>query len=743
MRKIIILLLALYVSGSVWGQASARVDSLLLALKKAKVDTVKVNILNQLALETFTYDLAISKSYCRKANDLAQKCNFKRGKIETLNHLGRIYVYQNKFDSSIMVLKKAVALSKKYQLPNELITSHSRLGIAYMMASYNEKASKEFFTALKYAEKYNNLSKQQSIYVNLSALYLKVANIELATKYSNLALRLSIETNNKQGEALSYISLSVIENYKMNYRASLEYQKKSLEITQSLDLKEESAITYISISNNYFNLGKYQRSIDNSLVALEYFSKIENLAQLSQIYINLGKANFKLKNYNLAYENLNKAKEFSMNASYSQTLTLSYLYLSRLDSTRGDYKNALFNFQKYKNISDSSFFSSKEKVIAEIESKYQLEKKETENTILREREKANKARISNQRIVNIFLIAIILVFVILIVLVIKGNFKIKRINNLLVEKNTEIKITNDKLEEQNEEIELQKSNLVHQNQELVEQKKLITSSIKYALKIQMAVLPDKFQMDYLFSDYFIFFKPFQIVSGDFYWLKKINHHVILAVGDCTGHGVPGAFLSMLGISSLSEVVNKYESLNAADILNRLRNAIKKALKQNNPEMQAEDGMDIALCVLNTQTMMLQYAGAHRPLYLVVENSKYSQFDAFKESSSYQLTSNNTHTLIEVKPDKQPIGVFFKETSFTNHELQINKGDSIYLFTDGYTDQFDENEMDKFSSKKFKELLLSVQANKMRLQKKVIKQAFESWKSNAAQTDDVLVVGLKL
>jgi len=743
MKKVFALLIIFCTISSAWSQSTKKIDSLLIELNRVKVDSTKVQLLNELALETYSIDLKTSANYSKKAYSFAQKANYTQGKVAALNHLGRIYVYQTQFDSAILSIKKAIAVSKKHNLNNELITSHIRLAVVYMMTSYHEKSSQELFIALKYAEKQNNLPRQQSIYNNLSALYLKIENIELATKYINLALNLSIKLKNKQGEALAYGNLAVIENLKKNYHNSLEYQKKALSITNELNLHEESANTYVNISDNYFKLKKYQRSIDNSLVALDYFKKVGSTLQLSVIYVDMGKAYFMLKNYNAAYENLNNALQYSAKKNDKGALVSAYLYLSKLDSTKGDYKNALLNYQKHKTMSDSVLFSSKEKVISEIESKYELQKKENENTLLKEREKTSKTRIRNQHIINIFLIAILIVFLLSTVLIITGNFKIKRINNLLIDKNTEIEIKNSKLEEQNEEIELQKSNLENQNNELVEQKKLITSSIKYALKIQMAVLPDKFQMDYLFNDYFIFFKPFQIVSGDFYWLKKVNHHIILAVGDCTGHGVPGAFLSMLGISSLSEVVNKYQSINAADILNRLRNAIKKALKQNNPEMQAEDGMDIALCVLDTQNLTLQYAGAHRPLYLVVENNRYQQLDVFKESSAYQLTTNDTHTLIEIKPDKQPIGVFFKETSFTNHQLQLQKGESIYLFSDGFTDQFNENEVDKFSSKRFKELLLSIQENKMRTQKKILKQTFETWKANAAQTDDVLVAGLKL
>jgi serine phosphatase RsbU (regulator of sigma subunit) len=273
-----------------------------------------------------------------------------------------------------------------------------------------------------------------------------------------------------------------------------------------------------------------------------------------------------------------------------------------------------------------------------------------------------------------------------------------------------------------------RDNLTNANIKLeAEHKKLqiannkITASIHYAKYIQNAILPPTELINNILHENFIFFRPKDIVSGDFYWVQQIEHLAFVAAVDCTGHGVPGAFMSMLAYAFLNEIVGKSDDSNIANILNQLRVQVKQSLRHDIENHLTKDGMDIALCVINNQNKTLQFSGAYRPLYLVRNNE-----------------------LIEVKADKMPIGLHISEkASFTQHQLQLFDNDMIYIFSDGYYDQFGGPDGRKFLTKKFKEMLLEINEKSISEQKQIVEERFDNWKGDSIQIDDVLVIGIRI
>ena len=258
------------------------------------------------------------------------------------------------------------------------------------------------------------------------------------------------------------------------------------------------------------------------------------------------------------------------------------------------------------------------------------------------------------------------------------------------------------------------------NNILEKQKQEITDSILYAKRIQTALLPLNDLISDIFPEHCILYKPRDIVSGDFYWIKQIQNKVVIAVADCTGHGVPGAFMSLLGIMLLNESVSSIDDLSASSILNKLRDKVKDALRQTGKRNEQKDGMDMALCILDKESQVIQYAGAYNPLYLIRNNE-----------------------IIETKADKNPIGIYVMEKpSFTDHNIKIENGDIIYLFSDGYVDQMGENNK-KFLRKNFKDLLLNIHHKPMYEQKEILDSTIENWKKDEKQVDDILVFGFKI
>ncbi len=277
------------------------------------------------------------------------------------------------------------------------------------------------------------------------------------------------------------------------------------------------------------------------------------------------------------------------------------------------------------------------------------------------------------------------------------------------------------------EEQLQKTNKIlelkvkERTAEIETQKEEITSSIEYASRIQMAMLPEESHFASSFPDHFIIFKPRDIVSGDFYWIGENDRHIFFTVADCTGHGVPGAFMSALGISTLNDIITNNSELQANTVLGLLRDKIKIALHQTGKEGEAADGMDIAFCVPHKDRKTLQYSGAFNPLFVFHGNE-------FKE----------------YKADRMPIGIYYGEKDvFTNYEINVRKGDSVYIFSDGFVDQFGGPNCVKYKSAKLKKLLLEIFHKPMSEQRKLFEAEFENWKGSGDQVDDITIIGIRI
>ncbi len=295
----------------------------------------------------------------------------------------------------------------------------------------------------------------------------------------------------------------------------------------------------------------------------------------------------------------------------------------------------------------------------------------------------------------------------------------------------DLKDANNEIVNQNHELEAQNISLAEQRDKIAQQKKNITSSITYASRIQNAILNSEEEIKQVAPDSFVLFKPKDIVSGDFYWFKQIKvsskkYNIFTAV-DCTGHGVPGAFMSMLGISFLNDIIFDFlDELDLSQLLNRLRDEIKLHLRHKDSTKNVKDGMDMAICAVDYENMKLQFAGAYNSLYIV-------------------RNSNNKKELIEYKGDRMPIGIYYRnESPFTNQTIDVRNGDTIYLFTDGYVDQFGGKYGQKYKIQPFKDKLISICSLTMEEQKRELENELENWMGEIHhQIDDITIIGVKI
>jgi serine phosphatase RsbU (regulator of sigma subunit) len=275
------------------------------------------------------------------------------------------------------------------------------------------------------------------------------------------------------------------------------------------------------------------------------------------------------------------------------------------------------------------------------------------------------------------------------------------------------------IQHQKDEAEIQRDEIQAQHLELADKNREITDSITYAKRIQDAMLPPLPTFRRYLPDSFIFYVPKDIVAGDFYWMEALEDRVIFAAADCTGHGVPGAIVSVICSNALNRSVREFHLSKPSDILDKTLEIVLEKFKSSGDEVK--DGMDIAMCCYDPKTGKLQYAGANNPLWIIRKNGSEVE---------------------EYKADKQPIGKYLRHTPFTNHETVLAKGDTIYIFSDGYADQFGGEQGKKFRSLHFKELLISLKDEPINVQKKQVEKAFYGWKGNLEQLDDICVIGFR-
>jgi len=332
----------------------------------------------------------------------------------------------------------------------------------------------------------------------------------------------------------------------------------------------------------------------------------------------------------------------------------------------------------------------------------------------------------------VVILGFLLVFV-LTLISINAYRKQQTANVLLNQKNEEIAQQKEKIEKQHFVVREQRDQIQEIHSE-------VTKSIAYAKRIQSSALPDRNILHDNVKDCFVLFNPRDVVSGDFYYFNKKDNKLVIVASDCTGHGVPGAFMSMLGMSMLDNIILSDCKMEPDIILNQLRKYIIHALGQSQIGDGQRDGMDMSICVLDLDTNLLKYAGANNAMIIL---SKNHEDWAKRKEVKHVFDSDSNMNLFKVKADNMPISIYLKMNDFKSHEFQLEKGDQVFLYSDGYIDQFGGPKRMKFKSRTFKQLLLDIQDKSMPEQKEILIQKIDEWRGDIEQIDDIIILGLRI
>ncbi len=682
-------------------------DSLEKLLNKAPEDTNKVILLGDLCWELGPIKPSRALDYGQQALDLSKKLAYKKGIIQSLSDIGASYKQLGNFKKSLEFYNECLKLKINNRDSISIIGTYQNIAVNHTLLGNFPQALSTYYDALSMARNSGLIPYQAVILNNIGTLYRKTGKYNEALSYYNEALVILEKIDNKIEMANVINNMASIYEAEFNDKdKALAYYEKSFKMFEALKNNAGMASCANNLGRIYLKMNDFRKAeqyFDYSLLLRQELKDkngiIITMDALAELYFKKGNI---LKALEYQKEILSIAKQIG-----SKTITKdSYKHLSDYYFQMNDLPMAYQNLQLYLKMNDSIYNEENSKQMVQMQSLYETEKKEQQIELLNKDKALQNAEIKKQNTVRNYLSGIIFLALLLGAAIFKG-YKHQQHNNR-------------KLTSLNEEINLSKQEIEFQKAKLEEKNKDITDSINYAQQIQQAILPfeDRFKSNFK-NDYFINFKPRDIVSGDFYWCTEKEGKVFLAVVDCTGHGVPGAFMSMVGSAALTNIVIEKGIVKADEILSQLNIDIRKALNQE--QGINRDGMDMVLCVIDKEEKKVHFSGAMNPLYLIQKNE-----------------------LIEIKANKVPIGgAQTTEKTFTSHTISIETQTTLYLTTDGYSDQFGGEQGKKYKSSNFKKLLLSMQDKTMQEQSQLLNSSFENWKGDLEQLDDVCIIGVKI
>lgn len=620
----------------------------------------------------------------------------------TLIWFGISHHVRGKYDEALLHYKEADRIAK---ITKDVRKQSIALGTAAVIFKNQGKFKEALdynFKALDLAKESDDLDRVATVYSNIGILYKNMEDYDLAIEYYKKSLKIYEQTGNTREIGRMFNNMGIALKNQKKYEEALEYYKDALKIGREMNNESNIMSASSNVANVLNLLKRYKDAQTYLLESIEIGERIQSKRQLISAYSALGTTYSRLgeveKCLPLYEKMLQSAEEMDSDIFRRNSYHKLYEYYNQVN----DYKNALKFYRKYIKLDEKLLSLENKRAAIEKETEYNYrmkkiadsvafeEKNKVNELLVEQKEKELKSK-QNQQITLGIVALLILVFA----FIMFNRFKVTKKQNNIIEKQKEI------VEVKNQEI---------------------SDSINYAKRIQEAILPSRYTFSDTLEHGFVIFKPKDVVSGDFYWIETFENKTFLAVADCTGHGVPGAMISVICSNALSKVLLEEKVTDPGTILDHTRDIIIEKLKKSGESVN--DGMDISLCSIDEKNNEIKWAGANNPLWII--------------SKTY-----NDLKLNEFKPDKQPIGIYQNAKPFTTHKISINKSDTIYLFSDGFVDQFGGVKGKKYKVGKFREFLLSIQHNPIEEHKELLEKELSNWMGDYEQVDDICVVGVRI
>lgn len=677
----------------------------------------------------------------------------RSGLVDALTLKARLYYNSNDFENALIYANQALMVANEvgreqqteivYHLLSEIHFAKDLIweSTEYLYNGYRlSEAIKDtskitwYLLAIANAEEYlGRLS--NSMEINLTAIeffkntgdslslakihraqgvvHTELGNYTTAQSYIEKSIALLSAANDSLNIGLAYLSLVTLELQKEKLFEAQSHLKRASSILQPISkkfhLRAKTLNGLVLLKNR-----KFTSAIETFNSVAKEQTNINDKFGLATTLFNLGNAYKESGNNLKAIDSYNQCVRIAREGNLNNFTRQAYKGLAKIYGLSGQQNQAYNNLNRYVNITDSLFNLQKISEANRLENQATIRIKEKEIFNQNELLIRNNEKLKQQKL-KVRLLVIILALSFGVIAFAIREYRIKKKANAL--------LTNQKTE-----IEKQKNLLENRTRD-------ITDSLNYARRIQKAILRSAQQPEEFFKESFLIFLPKELVSGDFYWLKSVNEQILFAVADCTGHGAPGAFMSIIGTFGLNQIVSEMGETHPGDVLNELNELFHNSFEQREGA-EIFDGMDVAFCNYNPKTRELKFAGANIYLHILRKSSA-------PAPSSIILHNSDEHTLYQIKCDKQSIGYVLDRSPFSTHSVQLLEGDTIYIFTDGYTDQFGGPNGKKFRYTELRNLLCKIANQPMSKQKDQLIESFTQWKGNNVQVDDVTFLGIKI
>lgn len=652
----------------------------------------------------FSYTFAISQSESQLWEMAKNEKNHDTVRLAALYDLAWVFVY-NDPDSTYSIAEVQLKLAQKTRQNKWEAKAYNAMGAALQNRSAFSRAIECYQKGLKIYESLNDTKNMAGALGNIGSVYIAIGDANKALEYQLKCLELVQKVGLLEGVASSLNNICIIYADLKDNKKALFYGEQAAEMYKLL--KDD-----YGLSSALANIGKAYANLKNSEKAMNFYKLSLNIAEknnfadkILETKRDLAELYYSQKKYDIAIKISLEVKKMAMEGEDIATISGTNRLLADAYYKVGNLKAAYECLNDYEKTKDTITNLLNLGDIARLEAKMEFDKKNEADSIRNAEAQhlkdveilAKSAQIEKDRIQKIALYGGILF------MIISGGIMYNRFRFIRKQKNI--------IEKQSKETEEQKI--------IIEEKqKEILSSISYAKRLQEAILPPKNAISNLLPQSFILYKPKDIVAGDFYWLEHKQKKIMIAAADCTGHGVPGALVSVVCSNALNRAVNEFEFTEPGKILDKTRELVVETFERS--EMEVKDGMDISLAVIDKDKNLIQWAGANNPLW-IIRNSE----------------------LIEFKPNKQAIGKVDNPVEYKTHEISLLNGDCLYIFTDGYADQFGGPNGKKFKYRQLYDLMIELSQLSIVQQKEKLDKEFNEWKGNLEQVDDVCVIGIKI